>query len=102
MARRSIAALSAAWHVGLDVGDLASANSRSAGEQSSEQKNWGARFEHPPNFFSKNYRFFAAFFFAPLAAFFAIVLSLELATQPPTNRLVVTTGGLSHPPSYQM
>ena len=47
------------------------------------------------------YRFFAAFFFAPLA-FFAIVLSLELATQPPTNRLVVTTGGLSHPPSYQM
>jgi hypothetical protein len=35
-------------------------------------------------------------------AFFAIVLSLELATQPPTNRLAVTTGGLSHPPSYQM
>jgi hypothetical protein len=48
------------------------------------------------------YRFFAAFFFAPLAAFFAIVLSLGLAAQPPTNHLVVTTGGLSHPPSYQM
>ena len=25
-----------------------------------------------------------------------------LATQPPTNHLAVTTGGLSHPPSYQM
>src|SRR4029079_5924773 len=25
-----------------------------------------------------------------------------VVTQPPTNRLVVTTGGLSHPPSYQM
>jgi hypothetical protein len=50
----------------------------------------------------KNYRFFAAFFFAPLAAFFAIVFSLELATQPPTGRMAVTIGGLSHPPSYQM
>jgi hypothetical protein len=29
----------------------------------------------PPEAFRKNYRFFAAFFFAPLAAFFAIVLS---------------------------
>jgi len=25
-----------------------------------------------------------------------------VVTQPPTNHLVVTTGGLSHPPSYQM
>ena len=49
----------------------------------------------------KNYRFFAAFFFEALA-FFAIVFSSGLAAQPPTNRLVVTTGGLSHPPSYQM
>ena len=75
MSRRSIAALSAAWHVGLDVGDLASANSRRAGEQSSEQKNWGAPSEHPVKFLPKNYRFFAAFFFEPLAAFFAIVFS---------------------------
>ena len=62
----------------------------------------GCSNEHPLKAFGRNYRFFAAFFFAPLAAFFAIVLSLELATQPPTNRLAVTTGGLSHPPSYQM
>lgn len=51
----------------------------------------------------KNYRFFAAFFFAPLAAFFAMwFLSYGCAAQPPTVRLAVTTGGLSHPPSYQM
>jgi len=62
----------------------------------------GCSVEHPLSLASKNYRFFAAFFFAPLAAFFAIVLSLGLATQPPTDRLAVTTGGLSHPPSYQM
>jgi hypothetical protein len=41
--------------------------------------------KHPIKAFVKNYRFFAAFFFAPLAAFFAIVLSLELAAQPPTT-----------------
>jgi hypothetical protein len=55
-----------------------------------------------PKVLLKNYRFFAAFFFAPLAAFFAIVFSSGCATQPPTVRLAVTTGGLSHPPSYQM
>jgi hypothetical protein len=69
--------------------------------ESRDKKNGVPWLEHPLEALSKNYRFFAAFFFAPLA-FFAIVLSLELATQPPTNRLVVTTGGLSHPPSYQM
>ena len=72
-----------------------------SGEQQLAAKKMGCSNEHPLKL-RKNYRFFAAFFFAPLAAFFAIVLSLELATQPPTNRLVVTTGGLSHPPSYQM
>src|SRR4029434_4982799 len=61
----------------------------------------GCSIEHPLKL-RKNYRFFAAFFFAPLAAFFAIVFSSGLATQPPTNHLAVTTGGLSHPPSYQM
>ncbi len=35
--------------------------------------------EHPIKAFVKNYRFFAAFFFAPLAAFFAIVLSLGVS-----------------------
>jgi hypothetical protein len=54
------------------------------------------------DFRRKNYRFFAAFFFAPLAAFFAIVFSSGLAAQPQTNHLAVTIGGLSHPPSYQM
>jgi hypothetical protein len=58
--------------------------------------------KHPIKAFLKNYRFFAAFFFAPLAAFFAIVLSLELAAQPLDDRSAVTIGGLSHPPSYQM
>jgi hypothetical protein len=65
------------------------------------QTKMGCSNEHPLKL-SKNYRFFAAFFFAPLAAFFAIVFSSGLATQPPTNHLAVTTGGLSHPPSYQM
>jgi hypothetical protein len=37
-----------------------------------------------------------------LAAFFAIVFSSGCAAQPPTDRVAVTTGGLSHPPSYQM
>ena len=64
-------------------------------------KKMGCSNEHPLKL-RKNYRFFAAFFFAPLAAFFAIVFSSGLATQPPTNHSAVTTGGLSHPPSYQM
>jgi hypothetical protein len=64
-------------------------------------KKMGCSIEHPLKL-RKNYRFFAAFFFAPLAAFFAIVFSSGLATQPQTNHLAVTTGGLSHPPSYQM
>jgi hypothetical protein len=46
------------------------------GEQRfSRQKNWGAPSEHPSSSFGRTYRFFAAFFFAPLAAFFAIVFS---------------------------
>ena len=66
-------------------------------------KKMGCSNEHPLKAFGRNYRFFAAFFFAPLAAFFAIGFSpLGLATQPPTDHLAVTTGGLSHPPSYQM
>jgi len=63
-------------------------------------KKMGCSSEHPQSLL-KNYRFFAAFFFAALA-FFAIVFSLGCATQPPTVCLAVTTGGLSHPPSYQM
>ena len=59
--------------------------------------------EHPfKAVLTKNYRFFAAFFFAPLAAFFAIVLSLGCADSTSDDRTAVTTGGLSHPPSYQM
>ena len=73
-----------------------------AGEQQFAAKKNGVLCRAPLSLALKNYRFFAAFFFAPLAAFFAIVLSLGLATQPPTVRLAVTTGGLSHPPSYQM
>jgi hypothetical protein len=58
--------------------------------------------EHP-KFRSKSYRFLAAFFFEPPFAFFAIgVLLKVVVAQPPTADLTVTTGGLSHPPSYQM
>jgi hypothetical protein len=72
-----------------------------SGEQQLAAKKMGCSNEHPLKL-RKNYRFFAAFFFAPLAAFFAIVFSSGLATQPQTNHSAVTTGGLSHPPSYQM
>jgi hypothetical protein len=58
--------------------------------------------KHPIKTFVKNYRFFAAFFFAPLAAFFAIVLSLGVSGSTSDDRSAVTSGGLSHPPSYQM
>jgi hypothetical protein len=44
-------------------------------------KKRGARCEHPQGFL-KNYRFFAAFFLAPLAAFFAIVFSSVVVDQP--------------------
>jgi hypothetical protein len=38
------------------------------------QKKWGAHVSTPKSL-PKNYRFFAAFFFEPLAAFFAIGFS---------------------------
>ena len=72
-----------------------------SGEQQLAAKKMGCSIEHPLKL-RKNYRFFAAFFFAPLAAFFAIVFSSGFAAQPPTDHAAVTTGGLSHPPSYQM
>jgi hypothetical protein len=53
-------------------------------EQQLSAKKMGCSNEHPLKL-RKNYRFFAAFFFAPLAAFFAIVFSSGLATQPPTT-----------------
>ena len=58
--------------------------------------------KHPIKAFLKNYRFFAAFFFAPLAAFFAIVHLLRVSSSTSDDRSAVTIGGLSHPPSYQM
>ena len=73
------------------------------GKQQLADKKMGCPTGHPLEALRKNYRFFAAFFFAPLAAFFAIgFVSSGCATQPPTDRTAVTTGGLSHPPSYQM
>src|SRR6478672_6762281 len=67
------------------------------------RQKYGVLQQAPHKSLQKNYRFFAAFFLAPLAAFFAICASpSELATQASDDRLVVTTGGLSHPPSYQM
>ena len=65
----------------------------------------------------ENYRFLAAFrfvafffvafrfvaFFLAAFFFFAIGSLLKVAvTQPQTNSMIVTTGGLSLPPSYQM
>jgi hypothetical protein len=93
---------SAAWHVGPDVGDpsLRGLSPGLDARVSNNSKKRGAPSEHPQSLL-KNYRFFAAFFFAALA-FFAMVFSLGCATQPPTVCLTVTTGGLSHPPSYQM
>jgi hypothetical protein len=67
----------------------------------SDKKN-GVLYRAPLEALRENYRFFAAFFFPPLAAFFAIVFSSGFAAQPPTDHAAVTTGGLSHPPSYQM
>ncbi len=73
-----------------------------SGAQAVERQKKGVLGEHPSKVFRRNYRFFAAFFFAPLAAFFAIVLSLGCAAPASDDRMAVTTGGLSHPPSYQM
>jgi hypothetical protein len=67
------------------------------------QKKWGAPSSTPLKDFKKNYRFFAAFFLAPLAAFFAIgLLSCRISSTASDDRMAVTIGGLSHPPSYQM
>jgi hypothetical protein len=57
-------------------------------------------FSHPP----EAYRFFAAFFFvAFFAVFFAMLFLQErwLLSRAHRQR-VVTTGGLSRPPSYKM
>ena len=51
------------------------------------------------------YRFFAAFFLPPaafFAAFFAISPPGAVAAQRAHRYRVVTTGGLSGPPSYKM
>jgi hypothetical protein len=50
-----------------------------------DKKN-GVLYRAPLEALRKNYRFFAAFFFAPLAAFFAIgFFSSGLAAQPRTD-----------------
>jgi hypothetical protein len=77
--RRNNPAHSAAWHVGPGVGDLASSATPAAGAGTEQQhlaglKKGGAP-RAPLKSLTKNYRFFAAFFFAPLAAFFAIVFA---------------------------
>ena len=80
------------------------------------KKGWHATERaHPQWVGSESYRFLAALrlvafrFVAFLAAFFlaafffAISRSPRVATaQPQTTSLIVTTGGLSRPPSYQM
>ena len=99
---------SAAWHVGPAcrrprfVGYLLRAADRREQQLDSiTDKKWGA-LPSTPKVKRKNYRFFAAFFFAALGSFFAIVFSSGCCDSASTNRLAVTTGGLSHPPSYQM
>jgi hypothetical protein len=97
---------SAAWHVGPGVDDLASCGVTLSvtvtGRAIPVDKKNGVLHRAPLEALRGNYRFFAAFFFPPLAAFFAIVFSSGFAAQPPTDHAAVTTGGLSHPPSYQM
>ena len=80
---------SAAWHVGPAVNGYRSVGLLASGREdvslsvidsareSSTQKNRGA-LRHPSKVLRKNYRFFAAFFFAPLAAFFAIGFSPQV------------------------
>jgi len=81
---RSAATLVASVSASAGTSEGAFCVCRNASSRVPVAKKWGAPSEHPFEALPKNYRFFAAFFFAPLAAFFAIVLSLEFATQPPT------------------
>ena len=81
---------SAAWHVGPGVNGLASrAGSRRAarlGRATTQKK--GVLHLSTPKLVRKNYRFFAAFFFPPLA-FFAIVFSsgcCDSASDGPLSR----------------
>jgi len=75
--RASSPAHSAAWHVGPEFGDLASPaaprRSRESNNSFSLDKKMGCP-SSTPKVKAENYRFFAAFFFPPLA-FFAIVFS---------------------------
>jgi hypothetical protein len=70
---------SAAWHVGPGrgvprfVGSLPAHNASREGSNGKNLKKRGAPCEHPQSR-SKNYRFFAAFFFELLAAFFAMLV----------------------------
>jgi hypothetical protein len=69
---------SAAWHVGPGVGISLRGQPPTSlatfGRAQLNSKKRGAHPEHPQTR-SKTYRFFAAFFFEPLAAFFAILFS---------------------------
>jgi len=103
---------SAAWHVGPAFGDLASwADSRCARAIGSEQqlmeleceiKKMGCSSSTPKvqcGRFTASSRPFSFRPWQPSSPFFSPQV---VVTQPPTNHLAVTTGGLSHPPSYQM
>ncbi len=69
---------------GLDVGDSRLRSTPETGAINSVEKK-GCSCRAPPIFERRNYRFFAAFFLAPLAAFFAILFSSGIqvvVTQP--------------------
>src|SRR4030095_10427817 len=100
-------ALSAAWHVGPELSDLASrANSRHAHGESGEQqlygwiKKWGALPSTPARQNGRSTSSSRLFSSRPCQPSSPLFSPQVVVTQPPTSRLAVTTGGLSHPPSY--
>ena len=97
------APVAAAWHAFRLLPDaLAScAAARVTRWPASRVQKEGVSMEHP----LRPYRFFAAFFLPPaafFAAFFAISPPGAVAAQRAHRYRVVTTGGLSGPPSYKM
>jgi len=64
-------------------------------------KKWGAR-RAPRRSKRKTTASSRPFSFRPWLPSSPFFSPQVVVTQPPTNHLVVTTGGLSHPPSYQM
>jgi hypothetical protein len=87
---------------------LTRARESAAGEQQlaamekNRNKKNGVLDEHPEGQSGKVTASSRPFSFRPWLPSSPFFSPQVVVTQPPTNHLVVTTGGLSHPPSYQM